>query len=191
MENKDKKNEEFPREEKLELLKLARETIENFVKNHERRTPGSSNPKFLEDRGVFVTLHKNGDLRGCIGYPLPIKPLVEAVADNAISAATEDPRFPSVNESELDEIDLEISVLSVPREVKNPEDVQVGRDGIIITKGIMKGLLLPQVPEEQGWDRIQYISYGCRKAGLPHDEWKRGVKIETFQAVVFGENELL
>jgi AmmeMemoRadiSam system protein A len=176
-------------EEKKELLQLARQTIENFLANGKREYPETDNPGFLEKRGVFVTLHKKGQLRGCIGYPLPIKPLIEAVVDNAISSATEDPRFRQVTAKELKDIDIEISVLTVPKKVKGYEDVVVGRDGIIISKGFMRGLLLPQVPVEQEWGIEEYISHGCLKAGLPMDEWKRGVQIETFEGIVFGEHE--
>ncbi len=181
--------EEYTAEEKKELLELARRTIESYLAAAKKEYPETGNPKFLEQRGVFVTLHIHGALRGCIGYPLPIKPLLEAVVDNAVSSATEDPRFPSVTAEELNKIDIEISVLTVPRMVKGVEDVVVGRDGIIITKGFMRGLLLPQVPVEQGWDLEHYISHGCLKAGLPGDEWKRGVQIETFQGAVFGEKD--
>jgi len=175
--------------EKKELLALARQTIENFLLHQRKVIPNTDNPKFDAERGVFVTLHKRGQLRGCIGYPLPIKPLMEAVVDNAISAAVEDYRFPNVTPEELPDLDIEISILTVPQKVESPEDVEVGRDGIIIEKGFQKGLLLPQVPVEQGWNREQFISHGCLKAGLHPDEWKRGVKIRTFQAIVFGEKD--
>ena len=177
-------------EEKKELLELARRTIENYLTDRKKEYPQTGNPKFLEKRGIFVTLHKKGDLRGCIGYPLPVKPLIEAVVDNAVSSATEDPRFRPVVFDELKDIDIELSILTVPKKVNSYKDVVVGRDGIIITKGFMKGLLLPQVPVEQGWDLEYYISHGCLKAGLPQDEWKRGVNIEIFQGIVFGEKEM-
>jgi AmmeMemoRadiSam system protein A len=184
-------NDPYTIEEKKELLKLARRTIEVYLNERKKEYPPADNPKFQEHRGVFVTLHKKGDLRGCIGYPTPIKSLLESVVDNAITSATEDPRFPPVIVDELDDIDIEISVLTLPKKVKSHEEVVVGRDGIIVSKGFMKGLLLPQVPVEQGWDREYYISWGCRKAGLPMDEWKRGVDIETFQGIVFGEKEIM
>ena len=176
-------------EEKKELLKVARATIENYLKDGSRDYPPVDNPKFKEKRGVFVTLHKKGDLRGCIGYPLPIKPLIEAVVDNAISSSTEDYRFSPVKLTEMEDIDLEISVLTVPQKVESYRDVVVGRDGIIISKGMNRGLLLPQVPVEQKWNLEEYISYGCMKAGLPTNEWKKGVEIETFQGIVFGETD--
>ncbi len=175
--------------ERQELLHLARKTIEKFLASGSRAHFPCANPDFNEQRGVFVTLHRGGELRGCIGYPLPYKPLWQAVIDNAIAAATEDPRFPAVTAVELPELDIEISVLTVPQKVSGHEQVQLGRDGIIISQGCQRGLLLPQVPVEQGWSLEQYISYGCRKAGLPADEWKRGVQIETFQAEVFAEKK--
>ena len=174
--------------EKGELLKLARGSIKKCLVDGGREGAAPpAGPAFKEKRGVFVTLHRGGELRGCIGYPLPLKPLGEAVAEMAVAAAFEDPRFPAVAAEELDELEIEISVLTVPRKVDGPDQVQVGRDGIIISKGFQRGLLLPQVPVEQGWNLEQYISYGCRKAGLPPDEWKKGVQIEIFQAIVFRE----
>lgn len=173
--------------EKKDLLQLARKTIQRYLVAGESASAPPAGPVFAQKRGVFVTLHRDGELRGCIGYPLPLKPLGEAVQEMAIAAAFDDPRFPAVTADELAGLDIEISVLTVPREVAGPDRVRVGVDGIIISKGAQRGLLLPQVPLEQGWDLEQYLSYGCRKAGLPADEWRRGVRIETFQAVVFGE----
>jgi hypothetical protein len=175
------------RHERRTLLDLARHAIRKYLAAGDRELPAHDNPVFDEKRGVFVTLHREGELRGCIGYPLPYRSLWQAVVDNAIAAATEDPRFPAVTLAELPGLDIEISVLTVPRRVVAPEQVQLGRDGIIVSKGGQRGLLLPQVPLEQGWDLEQFIAYGCRKAGLPADEWKRGVQIETFQAEVFSE----
>lgn len=175
--------------EKKELLQLARKAIQRYLVAGQGACPPPAGPVFAQKRGVFVTLHRDGELRGCIGYPLPLKPLGEAVPEMAIAAAFDDPRFPAVSADELAGLDIEISVLTVPREVAGADSVRVGVDGIIISKGMQRGLLLPQVPLEQGWDLEQYISYGCRKAGLPADEWRRGVRIETFQAVVFGEKK--
>jgi AmmeMemoRadiSam system protein A len=174
---------------KKELLELARASIKKYLDCGEHGGPALAAPVFKEKLGVFVTLHRDGELRGCIGYPLPLKPLGEAVAEMAVAAAVEDPRFPAVTAEELAGLDIEISVLTVPQKVSGPDQVQVGRDGIIISKGFQRGLLLPQVPVEQGWNLEQYISYGCRKAGLAPDEWKKGVQIEVFQAIVFGEKE--
>ncbi|MCU0237407.1 MAG: AmmeMemoRadiSam system protein A [Acidobacteria bacterium] len=175
--------------DKKALLALARETIRGRLAPGRHPAPAVPGAACAEKRGVFVTLHRDGELRGCIGYPLPMKPLWEAVPEMALAAAFEDPRFPAVSAGELGAIDIEISVLTVPQKVDGTGDVLVGRDGIIVSKGLQRGLLLPQVPLEQGWDLEQYISYGCRKAGLPADEWMRGVQIETFQAIVFGEKK--
>ena len=182
---------EYSVEEKRELLRLARTTIENYLKFKTKDYPKTDNEKFKQNRGVFVTLHNHGQLRGCIGYPLPIKPLYEAVVDNAISASTEDYRFSPVTIDELNDIDIEISILTVPKEINDYKEIIVGKHGILVSKGYARGLLLPQVPVEQGWNLEEYISYGCMKAGLPSDEWKRGVKIEVFEGIVFSEKELL
>lgn len=181
---------EFSIEERKELLRIARKTIEHYLEKGNIPRLNDVSEKFKAKRGVFVTLHKKGNLRGCIGYPLPVNPLFNAVVDNAVSSAFEDPRFPPLEIDELKEIDIEISVLTIPEKVERPEDVRVGVDGIIISKHGSRGLLLPQVPVEQEWDLDQYISYGCMKAGLSGDEWKKGVDIEVFQAEVFGELEI-
>ena len=180
---------EFSNADQKELLTLARNVIRNYLDTQTRTSPSHTNPRFEEKRGVFVTLHLNGELRGCIGYPLPHKIVFEAVIDNAIASAFEDPRFPPLSRDEFAAIDIEISVLTLPVEIKRVEEIAIGRDGIIISKGYNRGLLLPQVPVEQDWNLAQYLSYGCIKAGLPADEWRKGVRIETFQAIVFGEKK--
>ena len=131
----------------------------------------------------------NGELRGCIGYPLPVKPLYQAVMEMAVAAATEDYRFHPLSPDELDQLSIEISVLTRPKKVNRTEEIIVGRHGIIISKGYNQGLLLPQVPVEYGWDLETYLSHGCLKAGLPPDEWRRGVNIEVFEAQVFSEDD--
>jgi len=183
-------NNEFTHKERKELLDLARETIENYINRREKSEISEVSEKFRDKRGVFVTLHKNGALRGCIGYPLPISSLFDAVTENAISAAFNDPRFPALEKEELNDIDIEISVLTIPKRIKNPKDVRVGVDGIIVSKEGNRGLLLPQVPIEQGWNVEQYLSYGCLKAGLHGDTWREEVEIEVFQAEVFGESDV-
>ena len=176
--------------EKKELLKLSRETIIYYMENKKYPEYTNLNKKFDESRGVFVTLHMDGALRGCIGHPLPVLSLYKSVMENSVSSAFEDPRFSSLSKDEINKIDIEISVLSIPKEVNTYKDVKVGIDGIIISKGFNRGLLLPQVPVEQGWGLEEYISYGCLKAGLDKDQWREGVKIETFNAEVFGEKEI-
>ncbi|MEN8223635.1 MAG: AmmeMemoRadiSam system protein A [Acidobacteriota bacterium] len=181
---------EFSIGDRKELLQLAKRSISHFLVHGNRMQAEKIPDKFSMKRGGFVTLHKEGALRGCIGYPLPVSPLFNTILDNAVAAAFEDPRFPPLGDDELDLIDIEISVLTVPEKVDDFQKVKVGPNGIIISKHGYRGLLLPQVPVEQGWDLEQYISYGCMKAGLPDDEWKRGVDIEVFQAEVFGEKDL-
>ncbi len=177
------------KEEKKYLLQLARRSITNFLKNRRRLEEEVENPKLRQKQGAFVTLKVNGQLRGCIGYPLPYKPLYQTIIEMAVAAATEDYRFPPLTEDELQDLVVEISVLTLPRKVKKPEEVVVGQHGIIISKGFNRGLLLPQVPLEYGWNLETYLNHGCLKAGLPADEWKRGVNIEVFEAQVFSEEE--
>jgi AmmeMemoRadiSam system protein A len=176
--------------EKKFLLKLARETILNhfYKKNPARREYFSENLK--EPCGVFVTLEKNKDLRGCIGYVEGYKPLQDAVRDNALSAAFRDPRFPSLEERELDEVEIEISVLTPLEKVDDIEDIEVGRDGLLVKKGYYQGLLLPQVATDWGWNRIQFLEQTCRKAGLPPNAWMdEETEIEKFSALVFSESD--
>ena len=169
------------------LLNLARNAIKFYLEKKKNLKISPEEEIYKEKRGAFVTLKKNGELRGCIGYPLPVKSLHDTVIETAVASATEDPRFPSLTLNELSEINIEISVLSLPRPVKDPSEVKIGKHGIIISKGLLKGLLLPQVPVEWNWDLDTYLRHGCLKAGLNEDEWKKGAKIEIFSAQVFSE----
>lgn len=169
------------------LLGLARQTTEHYLKTGNILKPKIEDKQLKEKRGAFVTLKVNGQLRGCIGYPLPYKPLWETITDVAISAATQDFRFESITLEELPDTKIEISVLSLPKSIKDIKEIEVGKHGIIISKGPCKGLLLPQVPVEWNWDLETYLSHGCLKAGLDEDEWKKGVDIEIFSAQVFSE----
>lgn len=174
-------------DEQRYLLGLARDTIEGFLKTGKSSRPKAA-PKILsEKRGAFVTLKVDDQLRGCIGYPLPYKPLAETVAEMALAAATQDYRFPPIRAEELKRLKIEISVLTLPRPVQNVNEIEVGRHGIIVSKGIAKGLLLPQVPTEYGWDRETFLHHGCLKAGLDEDEWRKGAQIEVFEAQIFSE----
>jgi len=175
------------KEQQFFLLQLARKAIISYL---ERGKPPKIIPddKMLrEKRGAFVTLKVNDQLRGCIGYPLPIKPLYETIIDAAISAATQDFRFQSIEVEDLPKTGIEISVLGLPKPIKDTSEIEVGKHGIIISKGLNKGLLLPQVPTEYGWDRETYLNHGCLKAGLEQDAWRKGVHIEVFSAQVFSE----
>lgn len=177
-------------EAKRELLKLAREAIAEYLKASRIPKSPPALPELKDKQGAFVTLKKRGELRGCIGNFVSRESLSRTVQEMAVAAAVEDPRFPSLTEKELEEIDIEISVLSPLEEVPDPNDIEVGRDGIFVTCGYQRGVLLPQVPVEQGWDREAFLEHCCYKAGLDGDAWKRKeTTIERFTAVVFGEKE--
>lgn len=177
-------------DEQGELLDLARRTIEARVRGGKAEVRWPESPRLQELRGVFVTLHRAGELRGCIGYPEAVRPLAEAVSEMAVAAATEDPRFIAVAPEELAQVDIEITVLSPLRPVSNAESVVVGRHGLVIKKGHYSGLLLPQVPVEQGWNREQYLEGICRKAGLPAGAWRdKDARLFVFTGQVFGERD--
>ncbi len=180
-------NEPLTPEEERELLRLARRALEHYFETGGELEAPVKDPRLKERRGAFVTLKVDGELRGCIGYPLPHKPLAETVIEMAVAAASQDFRFDPLTSEELGRAKIEISVLSLPEPVTAPEDVVVGCHGIIVSKGLNRGLLLPQVPVEQNWDRTTYLHHGCLKAGLHPDEWKKGAKIEVFTAQVFSE----
>lgn len=169
------------------LLRLARQTLEQYLKTGKRLKTKVENEKLLEKRGAFVTLKVDDHLRGCIGYPLPYKPLYETIIEMAIAAATQDYRFSPVTPEELPRTKIEISVLSLPEPIKDVKEIEVGKHGIIVSKGFNKGLLLPQVPMEYDWDLETFLRHGCLKAGLDEDEWKKGLEIEVFSAQVFSE----
>lgn len=175
-------------EEKRELLKIARETIKKVLNGEDPPKPQFKFPVFKEKRGAFVTLNKRGMLRGCIGYVLPYKTLEETIIDMAQAAAFRDPRFNPVTPDEYDDLEIEISVLTPVREIKDINEIEVGKHGIIIERGMSSGLLLPQVATEYGWDRETFLEHTCQKAGLPRDAWKQeGTKIKIFSADVFHE----
>ncbi len=173
-----------------ELVKLARKAIESYFTGEDINLPEN----FYQKQGVFVTLKKRGNLRGCIGFPMPVMPLREAVVKAARAAAFEDPRFPPLREEELKDIDIEVSVLTLPEIIKaeKPEDIlksiEIGRDGLIIEYNGFSGLLLPQVPLEWNWNKREFLENLCLKAGLPKDAWKLpGIKISKFQAKIIKE----
>lgn len=174
-------------DEKVDLLRMARAAVAAFVESREVVEDTSGKPKFREPRGVFVTLTKDGDLRGCIGFIEPVAPLGQSVIRTAVYAATEDPRFPPVQPAELRDIKFEISVLTPVREISDPREVTVGRHGLIIARDGLKGVLLPQVPVENKWDRETFLEQASLKAGLPRDAWRLGAKLYVFEAIVFHE----
>lgn len=172
------------------LLQLARTTIAELLGMPGNAAPDVSDDIFREKCGAFVTLHISGRLRGCIGYIQGIKPLRDTIVDMAKASAFKDPRFPPLQKEEYDSIDIEISVLSPIETVSDVHDIKVGRDGLIISRGNNSGLLLPQVPVEQGWDLDEFLVNTCYKAGLPGVAWQqKGTKIEKFSAQVFGEKD--
>jgi len=176
-------------EDKEKLLAIARETVNEYVGNGKTPEFTVESEVLREKCGAFVTLKKkNGALRGCIGLIIAEKPLYLAIRDMAIAAATQDPRFPPVVSSEIDDIEIEISVLTPMQKVTNADEIKVGRDGLMIRRGFMSGLLLPQVPVEQGWDKKTFLEHTCYKAGLPSDAWKSS-ELWKFQAIVFSEEE--
>ncbi|MGD2246122.1 MAG: AmmeMemoRadiSam system protein B [Candidatus Aminicenantes bacterium] len=172
-------------EEKKELLQLAGSAIDLFIREKKIIEYTTQDPNLLSKKGAFVTLKKNGRLRGCIGFTNPVFPLYESVIRAAIYAACRDSRFLPVSDDELEELEIEISVLTTPQKVHNPQLIEVGRHGLIISKGDNKGLLLPQVPVENNWSREEYLAQACLKAGLSKNSWKAGAEIFIFEAIVF------
>jgi uncharacterized protein (TIGR00296 family) len=180
-------------------VRLARETLDAHVLRTRRAPRAKASGVLLEKRGVFVTLNTLEEgapqLRGCIGYPEPIKPLAEAIQDVTVYAS-EDPRFPHpVTADELDEIVVEVSVLTLPRDLQAPSrrdlpaKIRLGVDGLIVSNSFTSGLFLPQVSTEQGWDQETFLSEACGKAGLPFDAWlDEGTKVQVFQAEIFAES---
>jgi len=175
--------------EKAELLRIARKSVETAVKEKKMyECPAETSDALSQERGAFVTLKENGQLRGCIGYSAPLKPLCLTVRDVAAYAAVQDSRFRPVGESELGKLEYEISVLSPLRRVLDVNQIQIGPHGLVLKKGEDEGLFLPQVPVEQHWDRMTYLEELCHKAGLPSGAWKDpGADLFRFTAVVFGE----
>lgn len=178
-------------DEKKFLLQLARDAIASEAKEEEFPSPGFFSKTLKKEHGVFVSLHKDGDLRGCIGYIEGIKPIQISVKEMALSAAFKDPRFPPISLEELESLDIEISVLSQIKKIKCIEEIEVGKHGLIIEKDFYKGLLLPQVAVEYNWDRESFLQHTCNKAGLPQDAWKdKETKIYLFSADIFSEKDL-
>jgi hypothetical protein len=178
-------------QEKSELLALARKSTEYSVQTTKEYDPPASKSETLnQEYGAFVTLTEAGMLRGCIGYTSPVKPLYITVRDTAAYAALRDPRFRPVAASELSQLQYEISVLSPLRRVTDIEQIKVGRDGLLMKNADHEGLLLPQVPTEQKWDRQTFLEQTCAKAGMHSSCWKEdNTDIFKFTAVVFSEHK--
>lgn len=183
-------------QEGTKAIRFSRQIIQDYLQ--QMHTSASDlGPSFHEAQGVFVTLHTfpEHELRGCIGIPLPIMPLQDAIIESAQSV-TRDPRFPPLLLTELDLILIEISILTKPERVTvhTPKDylaqIVIGKDGLLVEQSVYKGLLLPQVPVEQAWTIEEYLSHACMKAGLPPDAWfENATRISTFQGQIFTEVE--
>lgn len=184
---------EIPAADRAALLKLARATIAHYFEDRRKASPKDLGipvtAGMRQVAGAFVTLHRSGDLRGCIGEIFPSRALVEAVQDHALNAAFRDPRFEPLSEMELPLVDLEISALAPPHEIGSWRDIVLGRHGIVLSKGDRQAVFLPQVAPEQGWDVATTLTHLAMKAGLPRDAWREGAKFAVFEAVVFGEKE--
>jgi AmmeMemoRadiSam system protein A len=174
-------------EERRTLLALARRAIAAHLEGRDLHAPDKPEA-FRRKAGAFVTLKtKEGELRGCIGFVEALYPLGETVARAAVAAASEDPRFPPVTEAELPALELDISVLGPARPI-DPAEVRVGTHGLLVQRGGRRGLLLPQVPVEHGWDAERFLDHTCLKAGLPSGAWKeKTTQVLAFEAEVFGE----
>lgn len=179
---------EYSPSERALLVRLAHEAIES---EREKRTLSLDPPSahLAEPRGAFTTIYLEGKLRGCVGYVLPVLPVYRAVAETALAAASQDTRFLPVTLEEARQLEVSLSILS-PLSPIEPEQIEVGRHGLVVTLGSHRGLLLPQVPVEHHWDRNTFLEQTCRKAGLPSDAWKTGGILASFTAEVFGDSDL-
>ena len=183
-------NEQLNDSEKKELLSIARETIREYVRHHRVPKVEVHSERLKMRRGAFVTIKRHGSLRGCIGRFSPVsEPLYMIVQEMAVAAATQDPRFPPMSASETEDMQIEISVLSDLSKIKSIDEIKVGVHGLEIEKGLFRGVLLPQVATEYGWDRTTFLEQTCRKAGLPSDAYKKGATIYVFTAQVFGDKD--
>lgn len=179
----------FSTEDRRALLGLARSAILSAFEGSSARFAGPEPPCFSWHRGVFVTVHVGGKLRGCIGVIEGREPLRQSIAHCADGAAFHDPRFPSVRPEEVESLRIEISVLSALAPIE-PDAVEIGRDGLLVVSGDYRGLLLPQVATEHGLSREEFLEETCRKAGLPRDAWrKKETRIYGFTCEIFGDAE--
>jgi len=184
------KDEYLNKEEKQKLLEIAKFSIVETVTGKRQFFPSVTEERLRENCGAFVTIKKNGQLRGCIGYIQAVKPLYETVKDVAKSAAVNDYRFNAVTQDELEKLELEISVMTPLKKIKDISEIEVGKHGLYMKRGFESGLLLPQVATEYKWDKETFLKETCRKAGLPQDAWKdKSTEVYIFSAEVFGEEQ--
>src|SRR4051812_11220428 len=178
---------DYSQDERRLLLGVAREAVRAALDKRQLDLAPPSE-RLAQHRGAFTTLHIRGELRGCVGYVFPQYSVYRTVAETAVAAAFDDPRFTPLSQEEYPLLEYEISVLT-PVVPIDPEDVEVGKHGLVITYGSRRGLLLPQVPAEHGWDREKFLQQTCIKAGIPPDAWEHGAKVEAFTAEVFGDED--
>jgi len=181
---------QLPEQDRRSLLRIARDAVKGYLSADDLELPQIDEGFLAQPYGVFVSIHRGQTLRGCIGNVSPKEPLHRTTARCAISAATADPRFPAVTPEELPLLQFELSVLSAPELVSNPEKIEIGKHGLIVTRGAARGLLLPQVATQYGWDRYQFLAETCIKAGVSRDAWRQGSDIYCFTAEVFAENHI-
>ena len=181
-------------EDGIMLVQMARSVVTEYITNNNKISEQNFKEKFSFNGGVFVTINDKSGLRGCIVFPLAVKKLSDALTNAAISASTDDPRFPSIKQDELNDLVFEVTVLSDTKEIStnSPDEIinsiKIGRDGLIIEKGSQSGLLLPQVAIEYNWNAKQLLEQTCHKAGLPSDSWKDNtIEILKFQGLIFKE----
>jgi len=179
---------EYTQQERAWLLNVAHQAISSVLEGGEI-FPFEATQHLSQLRGVFTTLYWQRKLRGCVGYPAAVTPLYRAVIETARGAAFDDPRFPPLTLAEAMQLQVSLSVLS-PLVPISAEEIEIGRHGLLISDGAGRGLLLPQVPVEHGWDRITFLEQTCRKAGLPVTAWLHGAKIEAFSAEVFADGDI-
>ena len=180
----------FTEAQQRALVEIARAAVTEAITGQHADAPRPHDLASLpEATGAFVTLKRDGQLRGCIGTLECRRPLADEIARAAVSAAREDPRFDAIRPAELDDLDVEVSVLGPLEEIdpRDPGAIEIGRHGLVVEQGRRRGLLLPQVATEWGWDRVEFLAHTCTKAGLPADCWQRGAKVYRFAADVFGD----
>jgi AmmeMemoRadiSam system protein A len=178
---------EFSAQERAELLRVAHESIQAALENRQiSLEPPSTH--LAEPRGVFTTLYLGGALRGCVGFVFPVTSVYQAVAETARAAAFDDSRFYPLTMREAPGLQVSLSILS-PLQPIRPEEIEIGRHGLVVSQHGFRGLLLPQVAVEHQWDRITFLEQTCRKAGLPSDAWRKGAVIEAFTAEVFRDKD--
>jgi AmmeMemoRadiSam system protein A len=171
------------------LLQVARDSIAAQLTGKAATPVKTTAPVLQEPRGAFVSLHRHGQLRGCIGYIEAVKPLLQTVREMAPAAAFQDPRFRPLQADELADLEIEISVLTPMHLIKSTDEIEVGKDGLYMVRGLNRGLLLPQVATQYNWDRLTFLEQTCCKAGLPPDAWKDPhTQIYIFQAEIFSDH---